>query len=175
MVKSPLRSTLLGTSVFSDESFTERANRWTAAARMWRSRPLMGFGPGTYESKYAPFQNPHETTRRTTWEGDEGDAHSEIMTALAEQGRPGGLLLCAVLITAFFSAARTASQTGFSAGGTPGALAGAVAAFALLNGPNSFLDAEKVVPLFWIACAATVNLDLRTRLTPTESTSPADH
>lgn len=86
----------------------------------------------------------------------------------------GGLFLFAVISTAFVSAARAARNTRFSESGTPAALAGTVAAFALLVGPNSFLDAEKVVPLFWIACAATVNLDLRARLTPTESTSPAD-
>lgn len=168
---SPLRSALLGTSVFSDESFIERANRWGAAARMGLGRPLTGFGPGTFERRYALFQNPWETTPRSTWGGDAGDAHSEWMTALAEQGLPGLALLLVTLSVAMLAAARAARRADRRFFGIPSALAGSMAAFFVLNGPNSLLDVDKVVLLFWIGAAAAVNLDLQSS---PGATSPAD-
>ena len=160
---SIVRSSLLAHPPFTDESFTERANRWSAAARMGFSRPLTGFGPGTFEGRYAPFQNPWETTRRSTWGGDEGDAHSEVMTAFAEQGLPGLSLLLAVLSSAFLTAARGARASAAGADLLPAAVAGSLAAFVVMNGPNSLLDVDKVAPLFWMACAAAVNFDLGSR------------
>ena len=52
----------------------------------------MGWGPGTYEKNYAIFQMSTETTRISTWDGDRGDAHSEYLGVLSEQGLPGLIL-----------------------------------------------------------------------------------
>lgn len=160
---SSVRAALLASPPFFDESFRERANRWSAAARMGRSRPLTGFGPGTFERRYAPYQNAWETTRRSTWRGDEGDAHSEWMTAFAEQGLPGLAILLAVLSAALLAAARGARRAPSGPLPMPAAVAGSLVAFFVLNGPNSLLDVDKVAPLFWILCAAAVNLDLGSR------------
>jgi len=65
------------TNISTDASNLERVNRWNSAMRMFRERPLMGWGPGTYQFLYAPFQNSKERTIISTNAGDRGNAHSE--------------------------------------------------------------------------------------------------
>lgn len=108
----------------SDESNMERLNRWKSALRMFVARPLLGFGPGTFQFAFIPFQRPEEMTyisprgivdpHRTqkSWVFSErvfvrrnpqtyycsgGTAHSEPLLALAESGVFAMLLLGAVL------------------------------------------------------------------------------
>ncbi len=79
-------------NVTTDVSNRERLNRWVSAWRMFRDKPLTGFGPGTYQFEYIPYQepglmnrlsvtNPHEVP-----EGSGGTAHSEYLLALSEMG-----------------------------------------------------------------------------------------
>ena len=77
------------TNVSTDDSNKERLNRWASALRMTEERPWIGFGPGTYEQSYGRFQASHQMTRISTQDGDKGDAHSEYLNTLAEQGIPG--------------------------------------------------------------------------------------
>ena len=43
-------------NVASDASNLERLlNRWSCAMRMFKERPVFGWGPGTYMFQYAPF------------------------------------------------------------------------------------------------------------------------
>lgn len=156
---SPLLSRALGRKPFSEESFTERATRWSAAARMGRDRPFIGFGPNTFEQVSWRYQSADEVTRRSTWRGDEGDAHSEFMTAFAEQGVPGLLLLVAAFAVAIWTGAHVARSASWRRARMGRALCGLCVAYGSMNVLNSFLDAEKVVPLFWLACGALVSLD----------------
>lgn len=143
-----------------DESTTERLNRWAAAARMTAERPLAGFGPANFERSYGPFQDPAESTRRSRFLGDAGNAHSEPFGTMAEQGVPGLLLLL------LFGA--TLAVTGWRAsrpgrGARPRAVAVAatagLAAAALLALPNSLLASDDVAPLLWLLAAALVAAD----------------
>ncbi|HEX2900652.1 MAG TPA: O-antigen ligase family protein, partial [Bacteroidia bacterium] len=86
------------TNVNTDDSNKERINRWACAIRMFEQRPWMGFGPGTYERKYGDFQVLSEITRISTWVGDRGDAHSEYLGVLAEQGIPGLVFLGGIFL-----------------------------------------------------------------------------
>ncbi len=76
----------------TDESNLERMNRWVSAMRMFKERPFTGFGPGTYQFVYIPFQEPALMNRLTVtniWnvpEGSGGTAHSEYLLALSEMG-----------------------------------------------------------------------------------------
>jgi len=74
------------TNISTDASNLERVNRWNSAMRMFRERPLMGWGPGTYQFLYAPFQNSKERTIISTNAGDRGNAHSEYIGPMAEMG-----------------------------------------------------------------------------------------
>lgn len=80
-------------NISSDASNLERINRWNCAIRMWEERPVMGWGPGTYQFYYAPFQHSSELTIISTNFGNMGNAHSEYLGPLAEQGVPGMLLM----------------------------------------------------------------------------------
>ena len=81
----------------------ERINRWKSAIRMFNERPITGFGPGTFQFVYGPFQNPNEMTRISTTKGDKGNAHSEIFMSLSETGLPGLLLNLLMIFTAIRS------------------------------------------------------------------------
>ncbi|MCB0762493.1 MAG: O-antigen ligase family protein [Flavobacteriales bacterium] len=91
-------------NVSSDASNLERLNRWNCALEMFYERPITGWGPGTYQFVYAPFQRFEDLTIISTNNADGGNAHSEYLGPLAEQGIPGSLIvLVLVLYTCFFS------------------------------------------------------------------------
>lgn len=87
-------------NVTTDASNMERINRWKSAYRMWSERPIVGFGPGTYMFLYAPFQKPYDKTIISTNAGDLGNAHSEYIGPLAEQGILG---MVSVLLIVLFT------------------------------------------------------------------------
>ena len=73
-------------NITTDDSNLERLNRWNAALRMFREKPVFGWGPGTYMFKYAPYQRSTDKTAISTDFGDLGNAHSEYIGPLAESG-----------------------------------------------------------------------------------------
>lgn len=89
-------------NVSTDASNTERLNRWKSAWRMFKERPVTGFGPGTYMFLYAPYQNPHEKTIISTNRGDVGNAHSEYIGPLADSGLPAALIILALVLATFY-------------------------------------------------------------------------
>jgi O-antigen ligase len=91
------------TNLNSDVSNRERLNRWIAALRMFQERPHWGFGPGTYQFTYIPYQE-HSLQNRLTVrnpdhppEGSGGTAHSELLLQLSENGWPSTLLFLVLL------------------------------------------------------------------------------
>jgi putative inorganic carbon (HCO3(-)) transporter len=84
------------TNISSDASNLERLNRWSSAIRMFNQCPLLGWGPGTYQFVYAPFQLASERTVISTNLGDRGTAHSEYLGPLSEEGVLGLLLVLAL-------------------------------------------------------------------------------
>lgn len=90
-------------NISTDASNLERINRWSCAIAMFKERPIMGYGPGTYAFEYAPFQRPENLTIISTNFGDMGNAHSEYLGALAETGLIGMLSLIGVVAAIFFT------------------------------------------------------------------------
>ena len=84
-------------NVSSDASNLERLNRWHCALELFKERPIVGWGPGTYQFVYAPFQRAEDRTIISTNQGDGGNAHSEYLGPLAEQGVIGSLLVFILL------------------------------------------------------------------------------
>ncbi len=78
-------------NISTDASNMERLNRWTAAFSMIKEKPVFGWGPGTYQFEYAPFQRGYYQTIISTNFGDGGNAHSEYIGPCAESGIPGML------------------------------------------------------------------------------------
>lgn len=80
-------------NVSSDASNLERLNRWSCALALFQEHPFVGWGPGTYQFVYAPFQRSEHLTIISTNNADGGNAHSEYLGPLAEQGLPGALFM----------------------------------------------------------------------------------
>ena len=90
------------TNISTDVSNVERLNRWSCALRMFEERPVFGFGPGTYQFLYAPYQKSSMKTVISTNFGDKGNAHSEYLGPLCEQGLIGALIVFALVLSVMF-------------------------------------------------------------------------
>jgi len=89
-------------NISTDASNLERINRWNCAIRMFKERPFLGWGPGTYAFQYAPFQRSKEKTIISTNQGDLGNAHSEFLGPLAESGILGILSFLVLMLTVYY-------------------------------------------------------------------------
>ncbi len=85
-------------NISSDASNLERINRWEAALRLFNERPIVGWGPGTYQFVYSPFQSSQEKTIISTNLGDKGNAHSEYLGSLADMGFPATILVVMLVV-----------------------------------------------------------------------------
>ena len=90
-------------NITTDPSNLERLNRWQCAVLMFKSRPVFGYGPGTYTFQYAPFQRPESLTLISTNSGDLGNTHNEYLNALSEMGLIGGLSWLAVFLLSIYT------------------------------------------------------------------------
>lgn len=90
-------------NISSDASNLERINRWQAGIRMFDERPFFGWGPGTYQFLYAPFQRSKEKTIISTNAGDLGNAHSEFIGPMAEQGIMGLITIILIVIIGIYT------------------------------------------------------------------------
>jgi O-antigen ligase len=89
-------------NVSSDASNLERINRWHSAIRLFKERPNLGWGPGTYQFVYGPYQRDREKTIISTDLGERGNAHSEYLGPLADSGWPGLLGVVVLFATIVF-------------------------------------------------------------------------
>ncbi len=150
------------TNVSSDESNAERVNRWSCAVRMAEDKPWFGFGPGTYERNYPRYQIRSEMTRISSMDGDRGDAHSEYLTALSEQGFIGLFIWLTLIFSLIWAGMRAyyRAPDEISRKLVLGLFLGLITYFT--HGlVNSFLDIEKAATLFWGMSAAIVCLDCK--------------
>lgn len=150
------------TNVKTDESNQERVNRWSCAVRMWEDRPLLGFGPGTYERFYPDYQLKAEMTRISSKQGDRGDAHSEYLTALSEQGLPGLFLWLGLLVLILRSGLRIAYRAEEEGARLLGkAILLGLLTYFVHGAVNSFLDLDEAATLFWAMVSMLLALDIK--------------
>jgi putative inorganic carbon (hco3(-)) transporter len=148
-------------NITSDASNLERINRWQSAFRMFEERPFFGWGPGTYAFQYAPFQHSTEKTIISTNAGDGGNAHSEYIGPLAEQGVFGTLSFIAILLCVFYRG--TMLYTHLENKQLKFLLLMIIAGFStyVMHGfLNNFLDTDKAAVPFWGFIAIIVALDI---------------
>ena len=157
---APAENLASSANINSSVSNLERLNRWKAAWNMFREKPHLGFGPGTYPMQYGPYQDQQRMTRLSTYLGDAGGVHSEYLKPLAESGWPALLLFAALLAFTFqrgmalcYHAPRrqtrllaTAFVLGLVGYWTHGLF-------------NFFLDTDKTALLHWGFIAGIVSLD----------------
>lgn len=146
-------------NISTDASNLERINRWQAAVRLYNERPILGWGPGTYQFVYSPFQSSQEKTIISTNLGDKGNAHSEYLGPLAEMGIPGMaiifILLALIVITGLRVYKKGDMKVKFI---SLMSLLGLMTYFA--HGfLNNFLDTDKLSVPFWGFIAILVALE----------------
>ncbi|MBL7933596.1 MAG: O-antigen ligase family protein [Bacteroidia bacterium] len=148
-------------NISTDASNLERLNRWSCALRMWYDKPAFGWGPGTYMFQYAPYQRSHELTIISTNFGTNGNAHSEYLGPLAEQGLPGIII---VLVLLLYS-----TSLGYRLAYTLEEKEDRIICMGLFLGLmtyfvhgffNNFLDTDKLSLPFWAFLAGLVTMDL---------------
>lgn len=149
------------TNISTDTSNLERINRWQSAFRLFAQHPIFGWGPGTYQFVYAPYQRSKEKTDISTNVGDAGNAHSEYFGPLAEQGFIGVLLVLAFVIAVIYSGlnaykkAKNKKAKVLALGSTLAFFSYFVHGFL-----NNFLDTDKLAVPVWSCAALIVVIDL---------------
>lgn len=144
------------TNITTDASNLERINRWNSAFRMFSERPVLGWGPGTYQFVYAPFQESKNKTIISTNSGDMGNAHSEYIGTLAEQGIAGALLVLSIVVVFMYNGLMTYRR----AKNRESRILVLAATLALIgyyiHGTlNNFLDTDKLAVPVW-SCMAII-------------------
>jgi O-antigen ligase len=148
-------------NISTDASNVERLNRWASALRMFEERPITGWGPGTYQFIYGKYQRSYQLSTISTNSGNLGNAHSEYIGPLADQGVLGTLFTVLVFGLTFATGIkvyRTARNKRISTL----AIAFTLGLFTYyVHGIfNNFLDTDKLSVPFWGFTAAIVALDV---------------
>ncbi|MCK4751614.1 MAG: O-antigen ligase family protein, partial [Bacteroidales bacterium] len=159
-------------NISTDQSNLERINRWSCAIRMWKDKPLFGFGPGTYQFEYGRYQRSYEKTRISTDFGTRGTAHSEYLGPLSEAGIFGLISVLLVIGTTIYSGlrvyftSRRKSIRIFSLAVLVG-----LSSYYFHGLLNNFLDTDKISVLFWGFTAMLVAMDIYHRDRPEDETA----
>jgi O-antigen ligase len=148
-------------NVKSDASNAERINRWMSAIEMFKEKPHLGFGPGTYMFTYAPYQQFNYETIISTNFGDVGNAHSEYLGMLSEAGWPG-LLTLLLIIYVFLHASFRLYYRGFNQYVRYMALSVMLGLTTyLVHGTmNNYMESDKIAVLWWGSMAIITAMDL---------------
>lgn len=160
-------------NISSDASNLERLNRWSCAIRMYKDKPIFGWGPGTYMFNYAPYQLTADRTIISTNSADGGNAHSEYLGPMAESGFMGLvtflLLIGVVIYTGIHTYTRATDKRLKTL--VMSALLGLITYY--IHGIlNNFLDTDKLSVPFWGFTAIIVAVDIYTRKAAYTETLP---
>lgn len=148
-------------NITTDDSNLERLNRWTSALRMFEERPVFGWGPGTYMFKYAPYQLSSKKTLISTDFGNRGNAHSEYIGPLAEQGVLGSLSFILIAVLSLITGLRVYKKIeDLQLKQLVLALVLGYITYLAHGVLNNFLDTDKASALFWGFIAVFVSLEV---------------
>ena len=159
-------------NITNDASNLERINRWHSAIRMFEDYPVLGSGPGTYQFIYAPYQNSQEKTRISTNAGDRGNAHSEYLGPLAEQGIIGSLsVMIIIIITLYYAFKNYRIIKDKESRYLNLAIILGFVTYLIHGILNNFLDTDKASALFWGFIAMMVAINVYHNSSETQDTS----
>jgi len=149
-------------NINNDESNLERLNRWESGYRMFSEKPVLGFGPGTYQFQYSAYQKSHQMTSISTTHGDMGNAHSEYFGPLIESGIIGFLLVIllfgysiAILMRLYYHPKDEKIKM-YSL-----AILLSLLTYYFHGLMNDFLDQDKAAVLVWAMLGMVTSLNLR--------------
>ena len=149
------------TNITSDQSNAERLNRWSCAWRMFLDKPLLGYGPGTYQFEYLSYQKKSEMTRISVTsaynikKGKGGTAHSEYLLLLSESGIISLLLYFTSILMVIYYALKVYANTDNSKTKVKILiLFFGFCTYILHAFFNNFLDTDKAALLYYTSIAA---------------------
>lgn len=146
------------TNISTDASNLERINRWSSALRLFEERPFFGWGPGTYQFVYAPYQLSMNKTIITTNFGDGGNAHSEYIGALAEMGVIGSFLVILLVVVSVYKGLTTYKKAKNKESKILVLAATlAIISYFIHGVLNNFLDTDKLAIPVW-SCLAIITV-----------------
>lgn len=143
-------------SISNDESNAERLNRWLCAWRMFEEKPLTGFGPGTYQFVYFPFQREYEMTKISISnpynikKGRGGTAHNEYLLILSESGI---IAAAAFLVLVLLTYRRAINAIKLLKSPMAYAMLIGFTSLTVHSLFNNFLDTDKIAALFYLPIA----------------------
>ena len=126
------------TNISTDASNLERINRWQSAFRLFNERPVFGWGPGTYQFVYAPYQ-----------------------MSKAEQGIVGSILVLILVIVTVYHGMKAYKRCKNRQAKT--LVLGATLAFIsyFVHGLlNNFMDTDKLAVPVWSLAALIAAIDV---------------
>lgn len=148
-------------NISTDASNVERINRWVSAFGMIEERPVVGWGPGTYQFLYAPFQKTKYKTIITTNFGDGGNCHSEYIGPTAETGFIGLFTVLGMMIIVIFTGIRTHIRATKPENKIVSlAVTLSLVTYYIHGVLNNFLDTDKLSLPFWGAFATILVINL---------------
>ncbi|HEX4887895.1 MAG TPA: O-antigen ligase family protein [Luteibaculaceae bacterium] len=150
-------------NISTDASNLERLNRWNCAWRMFLDKPVFGFGPGTYQFQYAPYQSSADRTIISTNSGDGGNAHSEYLGPLAETGLIGSLIMIILIGVVIHTAVKlyiSVDRADKSKRTLIMTLLLGLITYYVHGVLNNYLDTDKASIPFWSFTAAFVAIEL---------------
>lgn len=150
------------TNISTDVSNMERLNRWSSALSIFQDYPYLGTGPGTYQFLYAPYQKSGLITEISTNFGNKGNAHSEYLGPLSEQGLLGALIVAIAVVFYVMHLGyrlvyeiRDRSLRIFTISVVMG-----ISTYFVHGFLNNFLDSDKASVPFWGFLAVLVCIDV---------------
>ncbi|HRG89183.1 MAG TPA: O-antigen ligase family protein [Chitinophagales bacterium] len=143
-----------------DVANLERLNRYKCAWRMFKEKPLTGFGNNMYKFTYLKYQKKDEMTRISLNEalpdaraGTGGNSHSDYLAALTELGLVGLFLWLGIVVLSLFQAAnnyvKDKSQIML-------VMLTALLTFFMHTAVNNFIHDDKISALVWMCCGLIV-------------------
>ena len=142
-----------------DVSSVERFYRWIAGIRMVEERPLVGFGPSSFYSRYRQYTVP----AYKTWVSNNPDrstVHNYFLLTAVEQGVPGLILFLILFGALLFYAERL--YHGFRetwVGQTAGGIGVIVVMLGVVNFWSDLIETDKIGSLFFLSIAFLLLLD----------------
>lgn len=157
------KETVTGVFTGEDMSSMERFYRWIASIRMSEERPIAGVGPNNWYEYY----KPHAVASYKTWVSrneERSTTHNYFLFTLTEQGWPGMLLYAALIILLFAKGQQIYYRfTDLTYKRYTLVAVATIAATFINNFFSEFLETHKVGGLFYLAIAALIILDQKSK------------
>jgi O-antigen ligase len=146
-----------------DVSSVERFYRWIAGVRMVEEKPLIGFGPSSFYTRYRQYTVP----AYKTWVSNNPDrstVHNYFLLTAVEQGIPGLIIFLILFGALLFYAEKLYHR---NRNKWSGKLAAGIAVIVVMLGVVNFwsdlIETDKIGSLFFLSIALLLILDHRSK------------